>query len=64
MEKVLAYSKIPFKTVEAVVTFDQRELAKARGYQWQPAQKKWTKTLKETEVAREKSEAPFTVEEA
>lgn len=63
VEKVLAYSKIPFKTVEAVVSFDQRELAKARGYQWQPQQKKWTKTLKETEVAAEREAAPFSIQE-
>lgn len=63
VDKVLAYSKIPFKTVEAVVTYDQRELAKGRGYQWQPQQKKWTKTLKETEVEAERKAAPFSIQE-
>lgn len=64
--EVIERSKIPTVTIMADVTFQQKDLAKARGYYWENIRgkkypKKWVKRMKKDEVEVEKSEAPFNV---
>lgn len=63
---VLSYAREPWVYVKAVVSYDQRGLAKSRRYSWeqvagQTYPKTWVKRLKLSEVAKEEAEAPFRV---
>lgn len=63
---VIALSKIPMVTVAAGVTFQQKDLAKKRGYYWQNIRgreypKKWVKRMKQDKVSLEQEEAGFPV---
>lgn len=42
----------PTLILEAKVTYDEREKAKEAGFRWNPAQKKWTKSVKQFEVEK------------
>lgn len=62
LEDVIAYSKVPFITVRAVVSYDDREKAKARRYSWEKLgervyQKQWIKKLKLDKLEQEQKEA-------
>lgn len=61
IEKVVERAKTPNVQVRAVVSYDDKDLAKERGYHWRPELKLWVKPLKLTEVDAEKSSAPFPV---
>lgn len=59
-------SKIPTVTIAAQVSFDNKDLAKERGYYWENVRgkkypKKWVKRVKKDEVEKEQFEAPFHV---
>lgn len=58
---VIERAKTPNVYVRAVVSFDEKDLAKARGYHWKPERKLWIKPLKLSEVEEEKQAAPFPV---
>lgn len=49
----------PTVTLRAHVTYEQNDLAKARGYRWDGNGKRWVKELKDFMVAAEQAEAPF-----
>lgn len=59
--EVIKRAQTPNVQVRAVVSFDERLLAKERGYYWKPEQKLWVKPLKADEVDAEKLSAPFPV---
>lgn len=66
LDEVIALSKIPMVTIAADVTFQQKDLAKKRGYYWQNIRgreypKKWVKRMKKDKVEVEQKEAPFSV---
>lgn len=61
LERVLFLAKQPVVDVQALVSYDDRELAKARGYRWYPEQKVWVMTMKECFVQKEKDEAGFPI---
>jgi len=66
LDEVVALSKIPMVTVAAGVSFQQKDLAKKRGYYWQNIRgreypKKWVKRMKQDKVALEQKEADFPV---
>lgn len=61
IDAVIERAKTPNVHVRAVVSYDDRLLAKERGYHWKPDLKLWVKPLKATEVAAEKEAAPFPV---
>ena len=62
IERVIYLAKQPSVTVIACVSYDDRQLAKDRGYRWQPAPKKtWEKNIKECFLEQEKAEAGFKV---
>ena len=60
---VIERSKLPNVLVEAVVSFNDKDLAKNRGYQWNDwkGKKRWVRNLKDPEVAKEQAEAGFPV---
>ena len=57
--EITTLAKSPNVTVQAVVSFDEREKAKARNYRWNPEKKVWTKTMKDFQVPQEIAEAGF-----
>jgi DNA polymerase-3 subunit epsilon len=62
---ILEMAKSPTLQIKAVVEYDDRELAKARGYRPKYENdrfKMWTKSIKECKLAQEREEAPFPVE--
>ena len=61
LDKVIQRAQTPNVNVRAVVSFDDRILAKERGYYWKPELKLWVKPLKADEVEEEKLKAPFPV---
>lgn len=58
---IIERAKTPNVHVRAVVSYDDRLLAKERGYHWKPELKLWIKPLKASEVMAEKEAAPFPV---
>lgn len=61
LDTIIKRAHTPNVQVRAVVSFDDRNLAKERSYYWRPEAKLWTRFLKEDEVDLEKSQAPFPV---
>ena len=61
LDKVIKRAQTPNVNVRAVVSFDDRQLAKERGFYWRPEVKLWVKPLKADEVEEEKLKAPFPV---
>lgn len=62
IERVIYLAQQPSVTVMACVSYDDRQLAKDRGYRWQPAPKKtWEKTIKQCFLEREQKDAGFKV---
>lgn len=59
IEEVIRRADAPSVTLQALVSFDEKELAKARRYHWDAPTKAWLKTLKDFEVAAEETAAPF-----
>ena len=62
LAQVLEYQKIPWFTVRAVVSFDQKDLAKARRYSWEKIgdetyPKQWVKKVKENQFEKEVEES-------
>lgn len=60
---IIEYAKIPWKVVQAVVHYDDREVAKANGYSWQELNHKiypkaWVKLVKENELEAEAKKFP------
>lgn len=61
IDEVIKRAQTPNVHVRAVVSFDDKHLAKERGYFWKPDAKLWVKPLKADEVDAEKLAAPFPV---
>lgn len=66
LDSVLEYQKIPFVVCRAMVTFETKELAKARRYSWEKIGDKvyprqWIKKIKANQLEREQTEACFPV---
>lgn len=61
--QVLEYAKQPIVTLQALVSFDEREKAKARGYRWKAETKQWIRSLRQSEVAAEQANPDFKVRE-
>ncbi len=51
----------PVVTVEALVSFDDKDKAKERGYHWEPEIKSWRKTMRSHYAETEATEAGFRV---
>jgi len=67
LDRVIYLAKQPNVSIEALVSYDDRDLAKARGYRWQenpvnPGGKKiWMQTIKECFLEKEKADAGFPI---
>jgi DNA polymerase-3 subunit epsilon len=61
LEDVMRYRDMPWATVRADVSYDNRELAKSRAYGWDGDKKIWVKRIKEADVGLERAEAGFPV---
>ena len=61
IEAIVTRSQIPNVEVRASVSYDDRLLAKGRGYYWKPELKQWRKPMKLDEVQAEKDSAGFPV---
>lgn len=61
LDETIKRAQTPNVQVRAVVSFDDKHLAKERGYYWKPEAKLWIKPLKADEVDAEKDAAPFPV---
>jgi DNA polymerase III epsilon subunit-like protein len=59
IEDVVRLSKEPAVTLQALVSYDNRTLASARGYRWKADTKQWLKNLKESQVEKEVKECGF-----
>jgi DNA polymerase-3 subunit epsilon len=59
LEKMIARAREPMVYVQALVSYDQRELAKARGYWWHPQLKIWWKPLKLSDSVIERETCGF-----
>lgn len=60
-DEVLSNSKEKVVRIKAEVTYDDRELAKKRGYKWNQTEKIWEKSLRESKIEEEKRQSPFQV---
>lgn len=56
-DKVLERSCSPSVTLQAMVSFEQKDLAKAIGYGWDDVKRIWTKTIKELDLQAERERA-------
>ena len=61
LDTIIKRSQIPNVEVRASVSYDDRLLAKGRGYYWRPELKQWRKPMKLDEVQAEKDSAGFPV---
>lgn len=53
----------PNITVKALVSYDDREQAKSRGYRWDAERKSWVKNLKQSQLVVETEKVPFKIVE-
>ena len=57
INKVVEVARSPTLVVKALVTYDSRDLAKKRGYHWNPENKTWTMVVKECFLTKEREGA-------
>lgn len=61
VEKVLASSQSPLVEIRADVRYEQRDLAKKAGYNWDPERKIWAKRIRQNRLQEEEQKAQFPV---
>lgn len=61
--EVVRMARIPLITLRAMVSYDDRDLAKARGFYWKSEEKSWIKEIKECYVQKEIEEATFPIKQ-
>jgi DNA polymerase-3 subunit epsilon len=59
LEDIIARSQEPTVYVQAIVSFDEKELAKERGYHWCGAKKTWWRSWKQNDFEADKAECGF-----
>jgi DNA polymerase-3 subunit epsilon len=62
VNEIVEMAKQPNVTVVASVSYQDKDLAKQRGYYWDGENKRWKKDMKEQAANREKETAPFPVQ--
>ncbi len=68
IKHVIEYQSIPFVTIRALVSYEDRELAKKAYFQWEKVGDKtypkcWVKRIKVTQLDAEKAKHPFKIAE-
>jgi len=58
-DEILARAQEPTLYVQALVSFDEKELAKARGYRWYAPTKAWWREFKQSDYEADKLECGF-----
>jgi hypothetical protein len=58
-DDILARAAEPTLYVQALVSFDEKELAKARGYRWYAPTKTWWREFKKSDFEADKLECGF-----
>lgn len=59
IEQIIDRAKEPTLYVRAIVSFDEKEKAKERGYRWYPTGRIWWRPFKQSDYFLEKQQAPF-----
>jgi DNA polymerase-3 subunit epsilon len=59
LDDIITRAQEPTLYVQALVSFDEKELAKERGYHWCAPKKIWWKSAKQSDHEAEKLECPF-----
>lgn len=59
LARVIELAKEPSVTVQAVVSFADKEKAKERGFRWDGDKKAWKKTMKRSQLVEATKETPF-----
>ena len=59
IENIITRSKEPTLYIQALVSFDEKEKAKARGYYWCGPQKVWWRSMKQSDYEAEKTACGF-----
>jgi len=59
MKKVVEDCQSPMLTVRAKVSFEQKEMAKKKGFKWNPTDKVWFKALRENQYIKERETYAF-----
>lgn len=59
IEKVLFSASQPTMILQAIVSYDQKDLAKERNFRWDADNKRWIKTVKMHKIAAECTDLPF-----
>jgi DNA polymerase-3 subunit epsilon len=62
LDAVLESARQPMVTLLAIVNFDDRDKAKARGYRWRAATKQWVRHIKSHHADAERRDCGFNVE--
>jgi DNA polymerase-3 subunit epsilon len=62
INEIVEMAKQPNVTVVASVSYQDKDLAKQRGYHWDGENKRWKKQMKEKQALKEKEQAPFPVQ--
>jgi len=61
-EDIIGYQDAETLEIRAMVTFNNKEKAKARGFKWSGSPRKiWTKNIKDFQLDKEKEEADFPI---
>jgi DNA polymerase-3 subunit epsilon len=58
---VIERAKLPSVTVQAQVSYDERDKARERGYRWESKTRQWIRTMKICDVSKEQAEAGFPI---
>jgi len=67
LERVLFLARQPNIQIQAIVSYEDKDLAKARGYRWEPDPRNpngkniWTQSIKECFLEKERKEAGFPI---
>lgn len=56
-DQILEWAKSPLRRLHAMVSFEDKEKAKALGYKWLPAKRTWEKEVKEIHLKQETDKA-------
>lgn len=59
VDQLIARAKEPTVVLQAHVSYDTNKLAKERRYRWNPDNKIWWRSFKQSDVKKEVDEAPF-----
>lgn len=61
LPEILNAARSPFITVRALVSYDEKDLAKRRRYLWDAENKRWIKKIREAKRKDEEDQAPFEI---